>query len=265
MILRPSLCAVLDILGFSEAIRSAYSNGTEKQLLSEISKSLNTAADHIKSLSKPKSPLKVKFFTDSVVIGFEYWTESAKGELQDICSILADYQLTMACKGLFTRGGISVGTLAIDDAIVFGDSLLEAHKLESSVARTPRIILDVKLKDTVKRIIPSATEVERNTWKFLLMQDVDDFFFVNYLQAVYDEPKPDPKYGMAFHPNLDLLKAHQEQVEFRLNKHRQEPEKWSKYFWVANYHNSFCERIGLTQLRIHGLVMQPQPVILESD
>jgi hypothetical protein len=51
------------------------------------------------------------------------------------------YQLSMALDDYFIRGAISVGELFLDPNTAFGPALLEAHDLESNVARDPRVIL----------------------------------------------------------------------------------------------------------------------------
>lgn len=47
----------------------------------------------------------------------------------------------MALQGFFIRGGLSVGTLFVDDNCVYGEALIDAYELESKVAVNPIVIL----------------------------------------------------------------------------------------------------------------------------
>ena len=136
--LLPSFCAYLDLLGFSDAIKEAYAQKREKHLLVEISEAFDKSAarlneDHERGESS--GPVTVKFFTDNVVVSYRRF-HFFENELWYLCWLLADYQFAMARKGFFMRGGISTGTLANNDRIVFGDALLKAHELENNAALT---------------------------------------------------------------------------------------------------------------------------------
>jgi len=133
--LKPSLCASLDVLGFQDEIKRAYNEKREAKLLCEIEETLKSAADLLEEMSKqsPQILTTLRFFTDNLVIGYHYL--SSKDALCHLCELIADFQLSMACKGLFIRGGISIGTLASDERIVFGDCLVKAHELEVKSAR----------------------------------------------------------------------------------------------------------------------------------
>jgi hypothetical protein len=56
-------------------------------------------------------------------------------------------QLMMALMdlGVLVRGGISIGPLYHDNNIVFGPALIEAYRLESRVAKSPRILVSGKV------------------------------------------------------------------------------------------------------------------------
>ena len=256
--LLPSFCAFLDIFGFREVIARAYSENREAKLLAEVADALSASTGRMKSLKAKFPTFDVKLFTDNIVIGYRHLVNP---NLWHLCEVLSDYQLAMACKGFFIRGGVSTGTLAIDEDVVFGDALIKSHHLESVDAKNPRIILDPALKDKIAQSISSASASAMDTWKAHFMCDVDGFWFVNYLSASY-EPRSDPKYRRVFYPSEAKLASHRTQVELQLERTRNEPEKWSKYFWVANYHNSFCEPFGMKQLIIAESLLRPRPITL---
>jgi hypothetical protein len=182
----------------------------------------------------------------------------------------------MACKGFFIRGGISIGTLAINDNIVFGNALLEAHRLESTEARNPRIVFDVALKRAITGAIETKpvnankdfVDASNNTLNALIKCDVDNHFFVNYLWACFE-----PGFKLGFPPqdwrsiflNENKIIAHRSQVERKLKEKQSEPEVWAKYFWVANYHNWFCDSAEMPSHKIDEILLHPIPAgILHS-
>src|ERR1017187_7944548 len=83
-------------------------------------------------------------------------------------------------------------------------------------------------------------------------------FFVNYLSAIY-EPRLMPTERRVMYPNEEKLLAHRSQVERYLKDTRATPKIWSKYFWVANYHNSFCDQLGMKHCRIDESFLRQLP------
>src|ERR1039458_55650 len=191
MFLKNSICAFLDILGFSEAIERAYKAGTQFDL-------------------------------------FE-----------------------------------SIGTMEVNDTIVFGDALVKAHQIENTKARTPRVILDPNLKLTLDQYI-STKPFHSNQWNGLLMSDVDGHYFVNYLLAIY-EPDIFALGGRVMRPNEEKLAEHRQQIEKHLRETVADPHIWSKYFWSANYHDSFCMSINMKQHKIDASLIRPGPKNLVNN
>ena len=251
--LKPSLCASLDVLGFQDEILRAYDEKRERKLLREVEETLKSAADHLEEIhARNPQILTLKFFTDNIVIGYLYVTPSPISGLDHLCELLADFQLSMACKGLFIRGGISVGTLASDERMVFGNCLIEAHKLEAKWARNPRVILD--------KCFEKQNGFDVNMSVSRLMRDVDDFLFVNYLSALIELKSTAPPPFSRL--NEERLQIHKNQVERLLEEKRHDPHVWSKYFWVANYHDAFCDQVQRKQYKINESLLRAHPVSL---
>jgi hypothetical protein len=266
--LLPSFCAYLDILGFKKAIEEAYANKVEQKLLVEIVEALDQSAAELKDVGERFPTMAVKFFTDNVIVGCRQRLHLGT-ELGFLCVLLAKFQLEMACKGFFIRGGISIGTLAINDNIVFGNALLEAHRLESTQARNPRVVFDVALKSAVTGAIETKpvnankdfVDASNNTLNALIKCDVDNHFFVNYLWACFE-----PGFKLGLPPqdwrtlflNENIIAAHRSQVECKLKEKQSEPDIWAKYFWVANYHNWFCDSVEKSNHKIEESLLRPK-------
>ena len=274
--LLPSFCAYLDILGFKKAIEEAYANKFEQKLLVEIVEALDQSAAELKDVGERFPTMAVKFFTDNVIVGCHQRLHLGT-ELGFLCVLLAKFQLEMACKGFFIRGGVSIGTLEINDNIVFGNALLEAHRLESNQALNPRIVFDEALKKAVvdeleakpANVNKEFADASRNTLNALIKCDVDNHFFVNYLWACFE-----PGFKMGLPPqtwrtlflNENKIIAHRAQVERKLTEKQAEPGVWAKYFWVANYHNWFCDSVKKPNHKIEESLLRSKPTeLLKSE
>lgn len=256
-LLRPSLCASLDILGFQDEINRAYDEKRELKLLEQIKETLKAASDYLEDFHRRNSHMMttLRFFTDNVIIGYGWWTEGAKGELSELCHLLADFQLNMACRGLFIRGGISIGTLASDERVVFGDCLVKAHELEAKVAKNPRVVLD--------SCFGNQDDVVSEGSAHCLMRDVDGKLFVNYLSELIHPKFMPPRLDLNL--DEDRLKIHKGQIERLLEEKRNDPNVWSKYFWAANYHDAFCDQTQRKLFKIDESLLRAQPVGLVKN
>lgn len=175
----------------------------------------------------------LKAFTDNIVLAWPI-RQDAEIELGTVFSKLSDFQFTMSLEGFFVRGGISIGSAYVDDVVVFGDALSQAFIAENTLARDPRIVLAETAVRAVKvhlgyyaspRYAPQTSE---------LLCDLDGQWFVNYLNSVLyvaDE------YG----PFYDEFLKHKAAVELKLSQYKTSPSIFSKYAWVAGYHNFFCD------------------------
>ncbi len=124
-----------------------------------------------------------------------------------------------------------------------GDALLEAHKGESSLARDPRIFLTSSACACVRTHLEYYARSPRAPQNRDVLCDIDGQWFVNYLDTILvAEDEAGPFYNE--------LTKHKESVECRLDQHRDRPTVYSKYAWVADYHNWFCDQHELGAYRI---------------
>lgn len=241
-LLKKSVVAFIDILGYKGQVKKAFEEKKGEALLRKLRKAFDETYDHIKDeadkilpqLASKKLSWIVKGFTDNIVIGYPI-KDDAEPEMGTMFSILSYFQLMMIIQGFFIRGGIDVGELYMDDEIIFGNGLLEAYEVEQNLASDPRIVLSkIALKYTKIHISyyarpEAAPQIE------LLLKDRDGQVFINYLSPILEFVNE------GFVAEEELLK-HKEVVELRLKEYVSEPAIWSKYFWVANYHNWFCDQ-----------------------
>lgn len=237
--LKNSVVAFMDILGYREMAENAASGGTEPELLLRLHSTLEYGQKFLKGdLTPPKLGLKdfyaVKAFTDNIVIGWPIRMD-AESELGSAFFKLSFFQFNLALSGFFIRGGLSIGPLYMDDIAVFGRGLNEAFDAECRLARDPRIVLASSAEEAVKTHMRYYAEPDYSPQSRDLYRDSDGKVFLNYLESILiAEDENGPSY--------DELLKHKEVVERALSEHRGNPMIWSKYAWVANYHNFFCEQ-----------------------
>ena len=243
-ILAPGFCAFLDILGFKQQLQEAHCLGRPQRLVDDIAAILNESTDRIASASERNSFLGLRFFTDCICIGYECDPGGEHVALTHLCELVADCQLAMACHGLYVRGAITYGALAFGDRLIIGDSLFEAHALESEVAKWPRVIISAKVFEKFGNTMPGDF---KSGWGFRVWPDSDGYYFINYLSEAFE---PQHRFSRILGLNEGKLKTHGERIERELIKFKDDARILSKYIWSANYHNAFCARYKKEQFKI---------------
>jgi hypothetical protein len=242
-ILKRSVLAYMDILGYRDMAQRASVGGTEQQLLEGIHKALSEGRVWLedkeefmaktKALSE-KDDFALKAFTDNIVIGWPVF-DDAEDELAAAFFKVGYFQFQMVTSGLFLRGAISLGEAYVDDVAVAGRALNEAYVGESTLARDPRIILTSSAVEAVTKHLEYYARQAHAPQARDVLRDSDGQYFLNYMDFVFlplDEGNP---------PLLDDVLRHKSAVETQLIANKGRPDIWSKYAWVAGYHNYFCD------------------------
>lgn len=111
----------------------------------------------------------IRIFSDNVLVCKKCKEPNA---LRFVCHYAARIQeLMLRNNALLLRGAITKGNLYIDDKFVYGTGLVDAVKLEESVAKYPRIIIDEKLK---------GEEYIKHS-KHTVLVDADKNYYINFL------------------------------------------------------------------------------------
>ena len=116
----------------------------------------------------------------------------------------------------------------------FLKALLEAHQIEQSIARDPRIVLSDSVLRLVRQHANYYAFPEESPQNYHVLIDADGKPFINYLIGLIVE-NTTGNYIL-----WDELKKHKRHIESGLVEYREEPGNWAKYYWLANYHNYFC-------------------------
>lgn len=239
--LQQSVFVFMDILGYSEMIRQSHTSGTQQQVLRKLHQALGKGRAWLEDKDIPpelpklmkKDLYALKAFTDNIVIGWPA-RDDAESEFGSAFFKLANFQFQMVIEGFFIRGALSVGDAYVDEITVFGSALSEAYAGESSLARDPRIILTSSAVKTAKKHLTYYGNPQHAPHVRDILCDSDGQWFLNYLDCVLGAVD---EYG----PFYEEFLKHKMVVEEKLEEHRGNPPIWSKYAWVAGYHNYFCD------------------------
>ena len=180
---KPHVIAFLDILGSSEIIKENSLN-----MLNEINELYSFAIKVCRKdgAIRDFSKLRIKIFSDNILVAREIEephkgirNHTCFGEIYDIVRFVGVFQGLALGKKFLLRGGITIGELYFDDIFVWGNGLLRAYELESSIAIFPRIAVDdaviCELKDT-KFIGGNILDTCK------IAQDFDLVWYIDYLK-----------------------------------------------------------------------------------
>ena len=128
---RKRIVVFIDILGFASHVTQAASEDS-----ADKAKQIDGAVLDIKRLgNSPNSETHI--FSDSAIIS----VKDDPSEIQDLFRNLTYLTWSLMIKGVFIRGGVSYGKVSKDKNKPWGPAIIEAYKIESSVARYPRLAL----------------------------------------------------------------------------------------------------------------------------
>jgi len=148
---------------------------------------------------------------------------------------IKDLALQMLKLGLLIRGGVAIGNIFHDDHIIFGVGVNEAYRLESTVARYPRVILS---KAAIRAACEFA-EVESNARQMRVCWIERDEDGVNHLQYFADF-KTSVRLGRSDRRLVDIGAKIHSVIQTRMDETVEDPAIYEKIKWLALQWNSFA-------------------------
>ncbi|MGH9967322.1 MAG: hypothetical protein ACREBG_05750 [Pyrinomonadaceae bacterium] len=234
-----SVVIYVDVLGYTDMAKRA--NETDDQgFFHQLYEALEEGQEWLRDddtgpWALDKDRYAIKAFTDNIVIGWPV-RDNAESELTAMLSMASFFQMQMANRGFFLRGAISLVGVYVDDVAVYGGAFFESYEAECQ-AVDPKIVLTDSATFAIRKHLGYHGPVEYAPQYRDLYRDADGQSFLNYLETILiaeNEEEAGPFY--------DQLLLHKEKVEERLLEFRSKPRIWSKYVWVASYHNYFCDQ-----------------------
>ncbi len=225
-------CAFIDILGFSGLISDL---DREKVSVGEIYRVLSAIHTRPNAVRPQDADLRSQSISDAVALSAAV---NAAG-FDAICTAAEELSRRLLRSGYFTRGGMTKGRLYHDHSTVFGPALVEAYRLESQIAKYPRIVIP-------RAVAADGTEyAQQGThWKKYFddrfVQANDGPFFLHILR---DPSRDVRKFGSSKTSGNDdtplvLLRTMRAAIQKRFDEASDNPEHFQKIAWFVGYWNS---------------------------
>jgi len=182
------IVAFIDILAFASLLKktrrqrgtgNSFDNEEVIEKLFKVFKRIR----YLMGVDEPSDDIaesrRVSQFSDSVFISFI--PEEEPKEFQYLLGELLYLHVELVRHNILIRGGVAYGPMIHAHEIIFGPALVQAYKLESSAAISPRIILPQSLyksdSEFNKLIIDRGSTAKLED---LLSLDEDDYYYLDY-------------------------------------------------------------------------------------
>lgn len=219
----------LDFMGFKEIVENT---AIDPDALTSLQK----AIDRLKKIGDEalQETRQVSQFSDCVVCSFDVTHPST---VFDLLNSTAFAIVDLAYMGYLVRGGITCGQLIHTDEFLLGPAMNEAYRLESRIARHPRVVIDpeVLLRAGQSPAPQHDAEMEAGYVKGFMTRDDDGQYFYDYVSlsqqlALGIEPDDYPAYlGRLANKIEEGLEA----ADFSVR---------AKYFWLWKLYSRQIEQ-----------------------
>jgi hypothetical protein len=173
------VASFIDVLGFSALVHESRKHPIARD---EIGKLISTDKLFERFVGTMLKFASATFFSDSFVLSMD---ASRAFNLIREAGYLCRHLLL---QGFPCRGAITTGLLYHRERIVIGPALIEAYKLEQSVAIYPRVILDdATMELWRKEFSPGSAHPHLEAW---VKRDRDGQHFLDIFNPTWTEPLP---------------------------------------------------------------------------
>lgn len=156
--------AYIDILGWKDIVDRSAKESSAIEDVNTALKALRMAAERARGISehvvgegREHHALEMTLFSDTAVM-------SCRPNLAAVTVLVSQVQwfcVDLMLAGIFTRGSIVRGLLHHQDGTVVGPALVEAHRLESTVALYPRIVLSDAVAPLIVNLVKGTDKSQR--------------------------------------------------------------------------------------------------------
>jgi hypothetical protein len=257
-------CAFIDILGFTEYVRSLSRARTESdrnQIIERLTRVSARFAEEKQDFldyfgkGKRKGAGALTYFSDLIFISIQTEVPHA---LRRLFHYTQRISTAFLIDGFLTRGAIVRGYVHHVDAVVFGPALLDAHQLESTFARFPRIMI-------ARSALPNLEEADKVTTGMLIPCDDGPTalnclkFFESFADRIV---RPDSEHFVAtekYRQRLGFVRDAREHLQNQIRETRDNPRYYEKVRWLADEFN----RRVINRVQ-SGVAGWPLPVSLQE-
>lgn len=203
--LKEYIVAFIDLLGFTAMVQHDCERPNQDHHYIEALYAIHLKT---KELKKTIPGLEITQFSDSVVLAIPY----SQVNYIKVVEVISNYQYELLCSGILCRGGVSYGKHFSTEDFLFSNGMIDAYKIESTIASTPRVIISKELIDLVYPACELAISDH-------LILESDGLYFVNYMAN-----------GNAANNWVAICKSIPDQLSGV-------PSVRSKQIWLIDYYN----------------------------
>jgi hypothetical protein len=165
-------------------------------------------------------------------------------EIMDLCYL----QANLFSRNVLIRGALTVGFISVDDGLIFGPALVQAHLLESKRAVYPRIIVDPDVLEMLKECpvlrAHDTFEEEMSYLDSALQRDEDRELFLNYLNWLNENADDHHEHMqfLAFHKGFigeSILKLQNQDLDAA-----EKDKRAAKLTWLCKLHNAHVRSLN---------------------
>ncbi|MBQ1248512.1 MAG: hypothetical protein IIX92_00520 [Selenomonadales bacterium] len=169
------IVAFLDLLGASKIMGSDRS----QEVLAKIKEVFeNTRRRAYEVYKEYFNDIRIVVFSDNIAFvrkipeKYEIMTMHRCIKIMEFISFISIFLGTALEKELLFRGGVTIGKLYVDERMIWGKALVDAHDLERKVAIFPRVVISKELYNWMR--------AEGMKW-WGIKQDFDGVWFIDIL------------------------------------------------------------------------------------
>lgn len=214
------LITYIDFLGMTNKMEESESYES-LQFLRFVLSGIVHRASFISENNKIKD-FQIKIFSDNVIIAQKINDNILKDQIISMINLVALIQFEAYFQFDFPlRGGITIGDLYIDNAVVWGSGLIEAYRIENDLANYPRVIVSKKVLDAFDQCKQKSLNLYA-----MIEKDFDGYWFVEYFAAA---------------PNITLIPQLSDNLKYKAQIYASGNERVKqKINWIIHHFNSYC-------------------------
>ena len=229
-------CAFIDILGFRNLVRGLH-HANDAVALRNVMRKIHAPT------SASTVNWSVDFRAQSISDAIAISTTMLDSGVYRILEAIEDLAVDLLREGYFIRGALVRGLLYHDASMVFGEALVRAYELESTIARFPRVIIGKEVMGDFERMgVGLLAETKKRFDPFILQAD-DGPYYVHVLRKIATEvhrvqvenlnERPEDQTQLTDYAHM------QDMIQERLDESSYDPRHFEKVQWFAKYWRSF--------------------------
>jgi len=244
----PAIVSYIDLLGMKQLLDDA---GDDASIVASV---LNTFRRFTSPTDDTRDVWKWSFvnFSDLVVrivpvltdANVKYRMGLIFHEIMDLCFL----QANLIDRNVLIRGAVTIGFINVDDGLIFGPALVQAHLLESKRSVYPRIIVDPEVIEQLKKSpmlrAHDEFEEEMSYLESILQKDEDGELFLNYLNWLTENADDHDQH-------MQFLSVHKGYIEGSVQKLQaqdldaaERDKRAAKLAWLCKLHNAHVRSLN---------------------